>query len=203
MGALVRRVARREDGFTVMELVVATFIMGVVSLVFTTTLSSVQRSVSAAGNRSLNNNNARLAVDQLDREIRSGNILYDPLTDDPAGFHLRIYTQTNGEPFSCVQWRIASGQMQRRERQPGNGGPWPAQWHVVAENVVNATSNPQVKAFQLDPDSNKGKRTLDVTIVVNSTPSNPATRVRVVDSITGRNTSYGYPSTVCDPLPPD
>jgi prepilin-type N-terminal cleavage/methylation domain-containing protein len=195
-----RRKASDEHGYTLLEMIIATAVLGLAVTVLGSVLISVQTSVGQETDRSINNDQAKLAVEQLDREIRSGNILYDPLLEDPNGHRLRVYTQSNGIPFRCVEWRITQGQLIRRERTPGFGLPWPNQWRVVAQDVINVDRS--VKAFHLDPDPSKGSRVLDVTIVVNSDPSHPASDVTVAGAITGRNTSYGYPLAVCDPKPP-
>lgn len=202
--ARLRARVNGEAGFSILELVIATFAFGIVSVVFTTTVISVQNTVDRETTRSIANDQARVAIDELDRQIRSGNILYDPLLDDAAGLHLRIYTQSNGEPFRCVEWRISGGALQHRERLPNNPDPvpWPG-WSTVATSIVNGQVVPPVKAFQIDTSKDKGSRTLDVTLLMNATPSNASTQVTLTDAITGRNTSYGYPTSVCDPFPPD
>ena len=67
----------------------------------TTTLSSIQRAVVEEDVRGRLNDQARLALQSIDRLVRSGNILYDPVDEsgnDPfdstaTGFLFRIYTQ--------------------------------------------------------------------------------------------------------------
>ncbi len=97
--------ARLEDerGITLVEVLIATAILGIVMLVFTSTLSSMQQAVVAEDVRTRLNDQARLALADLDRQVRSGNLLYDPDdeigTVDPfdvtaAGFMFRVYTQT-------------------------------------------------------------------------------------------------------------
>jgi len=197
--APTRHLDPREDGYTVIEMMVAMSALAIALTIFTSLLINVQTNVGAQTDRSVNEDQGKLAMEQLDREIRSGNILYDPLVDDPTGFRLRVYTQTNGTPFRCVEWRVSGGDLLRRQRDPGYGLPWPANWRIVAEHVVNVDRG--VKAFTLDPDPTKGFRTLDVTIIVNVDPSHPTSDVKLSQAITGRNTSYGYPVSVCDPKP--
>jgi hypothetical protein len=75
-------------------------------------------------------------------------------------------------------------------------------WRIIAENVINAEPGVEVAAFALDPDENKGGRTVDIVLMVNSTPDDPTNRtVRIETSLTGRNTSFGFPVDVCDPVP--
>src|SRR6187397_691681 len=110
--ASLRRVRRTEEGMTLVELVVAMSILGVVLLVFTSVLASVQRGVVRQDNLSRTLDSARLAIQQLDLELRSGNVLYDPVLENAPvgtpgriasctgclpGYTLRIYTQTNAD----------------------------------------------------------------------------------------------------------
>ena len=76
----IRRL-RGERGMTLVELVVAMAILSIVMLVFTTTLSSIQRAVVEEDVRMRLNDQARLAMQSIDRLVRSGNILYDPVDE--------------------------------------------------------------------------------------------------------------------------
>ncbi len=212
---MMNRIRRAsEAGYTIIEMSIGMLILGLVVSAFMTALFSVQRSFDRQSDRSQSNDQVRLAVEQIDREVRSGNLLYDPsLEYDPnpahgisPGMALRIYTQTNArtrDPGNrCVQWRILNGELQSRS--------WTVTWHidglvtawrVIADHVVNQTDAPQVPAFALDPESTKGSRTLIVTILVNEKAASGGD-VRVQASVTGRNTEYGYPSDICNDIPP-
>ncbi len=112
---------------TLIELMMA---MGIMALVVTALLGVLGQAFTSLGKESIRSNDedqARLAVEELDREIRSGNLLYDPSiesgpagSDVVSGMALRVYTQTNADTRDpgnrCVQWRINStGQLQRRD----------------------------------------------------------------------------------------
>jgi prepilin-type N-terminal cleavage/methylation domain-containing protein len=204
----LRRWSRDERGLSLPELLVATFVFGVVSLIFTSTMASVQGAVVHQENLSRTNDQARLALEQLDREIRSGNVLYDPANESTAPYEpyytLRIYTQSNADTrgsFSCVLWTIDdAGQLLTRRWPPGDPGSATA-WRVVATGIVNKEL--AVPAFVLDPDPLKGSRTLDVALRVNENMTRfPDSTIELTQSLTGRNTSYGYPVTVCQSTPP-
>jgi len=190
----------------------------VVMVVFLSVMASVQRAVARDTGRSLSNDQARLAVEELDREIRSGNVLYDPtLENDPANqvypnMSLRIYTQTNAETRNpgnqCVQWRIlpagsplGSDELQRRD--------WSVNWQTdgivstwrnVADNIVNNDA-PTTPAFVQDLSPGFGGRIINITIVANANAAS-GRNVVIRDSITGRNTEYGYPNNICSVIPP-
>jgi len=213
MWTLIVRRANGERGTTLVELLVAMAIMGIVVLSFTAVLGSVQRGVARQESLSQTLDQARLALQQLDRELRSGNVLYDPALENAAvgtpgrivscsgcvpGDTLRVYTQTNADTrgtFQCVLWKIAGGDVMTRSwppLEPDNASAW----RIVATGIVN----PDVGqlAYTLDPDPLKGGRTLNVVYAVNSDLAHRATQTtRIQGSFTGRNTSYGYPANVC------
>jgi type II secretory pathway pseudopilin PulG len=196
---------------TLIELMVSMAILSAALVIFLGTLASIQVAVDRQGNRSINNDQARLAAEQLDHEVRSGNLLYDPaLENDPAngiypGMSLRIYTQVNAnvrEPGNqCVQWRILNSQLQ--ERRWGidwrNDPTTVTHWTVVAHGIVNQQVSPPTPAFAQDP--TKGGRTIIISFLVSANPD-AGTNVLIKESVTGRNTEYGYPSNVCADIPP-
>jgi prepilin-type N-terminal cleavage/methylation domain-containing protein len=212
--ALARRLACQEHGVTLVELMVSLGIMAVVITAFLAVFGQAFTSLGRQTARSNDEDQARLAVEELDREIRSGNLLYDPSlesgplgSDVAPGMSLRVYTQTNADTRDpgnrCVQWRITSGEMLQRRDWSVN---WAVDgqvsgWRIVAENVVNRSLSPQVTAFTLDPDPSKGGRTMIITISV-QTDATKGKAVQIRQSITGRNTEYGYPNNICDTIPP-
>jgi hypothetical protein len=144
--------------------------------------------------------------------MRSGNVLYDPAAEGSAttgssadnNYYVRIYTQTNADTrgYSCVQWRInSSRQLQTRWWPPDATDPESVSaWRTVAEGIVNRAFS--VPAFQLDSDPQKGGRVLNVTLRVSTDPTaTPLKAFELQASFTGRNTSYGFPVSVCSPVP--
>jgi len=200
---------------TLLELVITIGLLATVIMAILPIMTSVQQSYERESDRSQSNDQARLAVEELDREIRSGNVLYDPASEsDPAngiypGMSLRIYTQTNASTRTpgnrCVQWRVVNGALQTRNwsitwQTDGNVSGW----HIVADHVVNQPNPPTpptTPAFQLDPDPSKGGRSVIITIQVQQDPQS-GVPVQIRQAVTGRNTEYGYPSTVCQSIPP-
>ncbi len=149
--------------------------------------------------RSRSVDEARLAARQIDRQIRSGNVLYTP---ESGGMALRVYTQANGEQ-KCVQWRLAGRQLQWRSWATtwvidGNVSPW----RVAADDVVNATVAPPVPMFALDTSQPEyGQRVMKVAIIAHDDARSGAP-VRVELSVSGRNTHAGYSGSVCNQVPP-
>jgi prepilin-type N-terminal cleavage/methylation domain-containing protein len=208
---------RSDEGMTLVEMMVTMAIMSTVLLVFTTVLASVQRGVAQQDSLSQTLDQARLALQELDRELRSGNVLYDPgLENAPAAnggitscsgclpyYTLRVYTQTNADTrgqYKCVLWKIDSSQQLMTRQWPPDDPTDATGWRIVATGIVNRSIGQT--AFSLDPDPLKGGRTLNVVYAANSDLTHHATQTaRVQASLTGRNTSYGYPANVCQQTP--
>jgi prepilin-type N-terminal cleavage/methylation domain-containing protein len=203
---ILRRL-RGERGMTLVELVVAMAILSIVLLVMTTTLTSIQRAVVEEDVRGRLNDQARLALQSLDRLVRSGNILYDPVDEsgnDPydataTGYLFRVYTQaeqTEDEDPRCALWLVDEEQQLLYRTWPVLDPDAASNWTVVAEGIVNRDLNQP--AFTLDP----AGRTIAVAFHVNPDLQNRPQATQVVQaSLTGRNTSFGYPVQLCATLP--
>jgi len=200
----VRADGRRDAGVTLVEVMVASALLSVVVATSFSFVMQTQSVYKQTTQRSRSNDQAELAVNRLDRLIRSGNFLYDPSTESDAangihpGLSLRVYTQANSVQ-KCVQWRIDGGSLQERSWSPTwqNDGDV-TDWWFVAEGVVNTTETP---AFALDPSPGFGGRLLviDLRVDVSSDASSLAERRLAIE---GRNTQYGYDPSVCSDSPP-
>jgi prepilin-type N-terminal cleavage/methylation domain-containing protein len=201
---LVRARFRGQAGITLVELLVSMMILSIVSLVFTTTLTSVQRAVVREDVRTQLNNKARLAIQTLDRQVRSGNLLYPPSSEsDPyggtTGYMFRVYTQANTPTegqFRCALWLIDNQQRLKYRWWPALQPEDATSWTIVTDGVVNRTLGQP--AFTVDSTN----RTASVTFFLNPSYSTDSSATqKVTASLTGRNTSFGYPSDVCEDLP--
>ena len=206
-----RRIRPSSDaGFTLTELLVASAILSIVLLVFTTTFSSIQRAVSDEQVRSVNNDNVRLALENLDRLVRSGNVLIDPaLTDtdckSTGSSHqcLLAYTQANGttaQPARCIQWRVQGTSLQTRYwlPVPASKAATVTSWRTVADGILNLDTSPVTETFALDADPLKQERAVEILFLVGTSAEGlqgPIARVEA--TLTARNTSYGYLSDAC------
>jgi prepilin-type N-terminal cleavage/methylation domain-containing protein len=204
--AMIRRL-HGERGMTLVELVVAMAILSIVMLVFTSTLSSIQRAVVEEDVRVRLNDQARLAMQSIDRLVRSGNILYDPVDEsgnDPfdgaaTGYMFRIYTQAEqsaAQDARCALWIVNDEQELMYRTWPVLAPEDASNWQIVAEGIVNRDlSEP---AFTLDP----AGRTIAVQFHVNPDLADRPQATQMVEaSLTGRNTSFGYPVQLCETLP--
>ena len=203
---VIRRL-RGERGMTLVELMVAMAILSIVMLVFTTTLSGIQRAVVEEDVRMRLNDQARLAMQSIDRLVRSGNILYDPVDEsgnDPfdgaaTGYMFRIYTQaeqSSAQSARCAIWLLNDQQQLLYRTWPILEPENASNWQIVADSVVNRDlADP---AFTLD----SAGRTIAVNFYINPDLAHRPQATQVVSaSLTGRNTSFGYPVQLCATLP--
>jgi prepilin-type N-terminal cleavage/methylation domain-containing protein len=214
---------RSEEGFTLVEVLVAMMMLSIVFIVFAGVLVTVQNATNKVDRRSQNNDTARLAMERLDHEIRSANFFYDPsvaLGSIPAGYGLKIYTQTNAPTrtpspgYLCVMYQItATGELQSRYWPPSQPS-LASSWETIATGIVNRLVSPNVSAFSLDTDTNKGyraiagtpttytSRAVNIILLANQYLSTNATStVRQEAALAGRNTSFGFPPTYCSVNP--
>ncbi len=198
-----------EAGFSLVEVLTVISLLSVVLAMTVAVMWSVQGGIAKATDRSRSNDAVRRAVQELDRQVRSGNVLYDPAAEnDPAngihpGLSVRVYTQANATTNTvanrCVQWRIHERRLQSRWWSP----TWQfdgavSGWRTLATGIVNDTTTP---AFSIDPRPEFGRRIMVVSLIAR-TNSRSGQPVRLEASVTGRNTEYGFLGTVCNPVPP-
>lgn len=186
----------REGGFTLIELMIVLFILTVVFSFCLTALVSLQGSVVRTDARTQNLDQVRLAVQQIDRQIRSGNIFYSPFTSG-SNLDLLVFTQANGNN-RCVEWQVDTTKHLLQSRSwtqtwQTDGSPSVVPWSTISTGVMNTSSNPP---FSLDSSSSYGGRVLNIDIATNTTNSQ-SSGSEVTDSVEGRNTVYGYSATAC------
>ncbi len=203
---LRRKLVRDESGITLVELLVSSFISMIAGTVFVAALVGVQGMLNQQQVRTNSQADVRLASQRLDREVRSGSLLYNPADESPAYYSLRIFSP-DASGNRCIQWRITDRQLIRRTWVASYGEtPDPAtvsEWLPVAGNLINVDlARP---AFALS-DSATGTvgRTLRVVFVTNTRPADHPDGTMVVEqSLTGRNTTTGSAriENACTPAP--
>jgi Tfp pilus assembly protein PilW len=175
-GARARRL-RGQAGQTVVELSVTMVILGIVLAVFMGVLVWVQTALGREHTRSDTVDQARLALEALDREIRSGNILCGVVGDQS----LSVYTQSNAVS-RWVQYRISSQTLQRRQYS----GSWTT-WRTLATGITSGS-------FVVDTSATAGSRVVAVTLLVDTDVSDTTgSAIRVASSIAIRNQSTANP----------
>jgi type II secretory pathway pseudopilin PulG len=186
---------------TLAELVVAMGVLSIAMTILLSTLTSIQGASVNEDVRTRTIDGVRLVMQSIDRQVRSGNLLYPPTG---AGYTLLVYTQAYatqdeavfGTTSRCAMWVVNSqNQLMYGYWEPNDPTPTTT-WSVVAEGIVNRTISQS--AFTLDPTG----RTMTVLFLVNTDVTNHPTATQQLQlSVTGRNTSFGYPLAVCSTLP--
>lgn len=106
---LTRETAASDSGMTLIELIVAMSLLLVALAMFSSALYVTQRSAQQSSKYSLANDAVHLALQDIDRQLRSGYLVsVDGIgTAAPAGRVARIYTEVNGVG-RCVAWAVAA-----------------------------------------------------------------------------------------------
>lgn len=202
----------RQDGLTLIEMLVTMIIFSLaVGLLFQAVIK-VQKYTSANQNTSDTSGQLRLALDQIDRQVRSGNVLGNPANETSAsciaggaGTCVRVYTQANGS-LRCVQWQVttAGAAAGTRILQSRN---WSPTWQTdpnpsasVTPWVVQARGLAPTQAINPFTISASSAGVLQVRLEAVD-PRRPGSRVPITSSLFGRNTNYGYTSNECTPAP--
>lgn len=199
---------RDEKGVTLIELLVVMATFSVLLSIIYGVLNTVQVQTADTVRRADSVDQARLGLSQIDRQVRSGNVFYDPVLE-ALPMSMRVYTQSNGVP-RCVQWQVvaASNELRSRAWQPLTGAIL-TDWHVVARNVVNEVdADPSTVDLEAPfalagggTTTTYGQRLVDVTLLVKD-PKSGGKPVEVRASLSGRNTQYGFDPGVCTPPTP-
>lgn len=192
-----------DQGVTLVELLISMTIFSVVLGIVYGILISVQKQTADTVRRADSVDQARIALSELDRQVRSGNVLYNPIFE-VLPMSMRVYTQANGAQ-RCVQWQIDAATKVLRTRSwtttwQTDGTPAP-EWKITARNVVNKTTDSPLPFALQGSTTVYGSRLVDVRILVKDARAG-GKPVEVKASLSGRNTQYGYDPGVCSPVPP-
>lgn len=207
---------RDEDrGFTLVELLIAMTVFGVAMTMVYQAMIRVQTYTRDTQGSADANSELRQAVAQIDRQVRSGNVLYSPANETSpatctasgtdAGTCMRVYTQANGLE-RCVQWQVmndsaAPGTQLLRSRS------WSPNW-VTDGNFTGWVTQarglfgtPSAAPFTLQGAATSySSRYLTVRFEAKD-QRRPKASV-ITSSLAGRNTNYGYDGGLCSPAPP-
>jgi prepilin-type N-terminal cleavage/methylation domain-containing protein len=206
----------QESGFTLIELLITMMVFGVAMSLVTKAVSKVEHFASDAQGSADANGEVRLALDDIDRQVRSGNVLYSPANETTpssctasgtdAGSCMRVYTQANGAQ-RCVQWQLiadptsaSTSILRSRSWSPAwqTDGSYTA-WATKARGLLRT---PSVAPFTLQGAvTSSSSRYLSVRFEAKD-PRRPGAVV-LTAALAGRNTNYGYDAGLCSPLPPE
>jgi prepilin-type N-terminal cleavage/methylation domain-containing protein len=189
-----------DAGFSLVELLVVMAITsGLMGIVFMV-LNTVQLQTRDNLGRVDQVQQAKLGLAQIDRQVRSGNVVVDPDQAGELPRSLRVFTQTDGVR-KCVQWQVHQDGLRFRSWDPGwNTGLGAVEpWRVVARHV---RTDAPAKNFEKVTD-NGGSQAQSVLVRLWLQAKEAGGKpVEVTTVLSGRNTVYGYPADVCSPVPP-
>ena len=207
---------RRDSGYSLVEMIVAMSIFTGLLVVVFTVLVQVTRQTSDNMARTRQVEQLRVGLMQIDRQVRSGNVISDPALETVAGsgvepgYSLRVYTQADGV-FQCAQWRVVfdgstQGRLEYRSWDPA----WQSTglvepWRVVARDLVDQrASDPAAAAPFSNQVAGGGSeaQAVRVTLWLKDAKSDARSKAATVSSVlTGRNTVFGYPADECSTIP--
>lgn len=216
----LRRARREQGGFTLVELLISMTIFSVLMAIILSLMITMMYQAKDNLGRQRAVEQGRLGLSQIDRQIRSGNLILDPKNDGvaesgvPANYSLRIYTQEGGDD-KCVQWRVIFydssefGKLEYREWSPADTTTV-TPWSRVASNLVEppvafAAADPQSwPPFWVDTTLPTGTdaQNIRVTLRLSDPDAKEGSKPQVLTTVvTGRNTVFGYPSLTCNLVP--
>lgn len=213
----------RDAGLTMVELLVSMTVFAMaMALAFSAVIIVMQQSNEAQQSADAESE-LRIALAQIDRQVRSGNVLFSPAEEvsyiasctavgSYAGTCMRIYTQSNGDQ-KCVQWQLLedSGEpgtylLRSRSWDPAwaTGGGSYSDWGIIARGLNYEAGVTEAPFTLSGAFSNTVTPYGDRMLVVHleSIDTRRDHPIAIESSITGRNTSYGYNAGQCTPVPP-
>ena len=202
LARLRARLSREDGGMTLIELLVVMMLSSLLLTIVYHVLITVQRQTAETLRRADSVDQARLGLSQIDRQVRSGNVFYDPVLE-PLPMSMRVLTQASNGDRTCVQWHVTGGALRTRSWDPETKVV-EKDWRTVARDIVNvvdtdpSTPDPQAP-FALaggGTTTSYGKRLVDVVLLVKDAKSGGAP-VEVRGSLSGRNTQYGFDPGDC------
>ena len=178
-----------ESGFTLVEVLVTAAILMIVLAAVYSLLFSVQRGFNREVDRAQSIEQARLAVEQIQKEVLSARAV-----TVPNGVTMDVYTRTNettrtsSQVSQCVRWRVTSGGVLQSQRwTPPYGAGASATVVVVATDIVNT---PTDWLFQIDPNTAYARRLVNISVRTNANPE-IGNDVVVDTSVLGMNITPG------------
>lgn len=181
------RSQRGQDGFTVVEIAVVSALFMIVLGVVSTVLWSALRTTTGAQQESNHLEEARVAVTQLERDIRGTTSNYTgPFLCGPTGYCLRLNIQHPDQSTENVRYRL-DGTTLYRDRDCTSDFSSCDRAEEMTDTLMNRTLSPSVPAFDCDDADGSPEIAVDLVVGPLQTIGNDQGRVRVDTTVTPRN----------------
>lgn len=205
-----------DGGFTLIEMLISMMVFSIAIAMVYTAIIKVQHYTTDVQGSADANSELRQALAVIDKQVRSGNVLYSPANEvspssctasgTDAGTCMRVYTQTNGLQ-RCVQWQVINdpahpGTQMLRSRS------WSTTWQTDSSYTTWRTDarglvpTPSQAPFTLAGAVNTYSSRFLVVRFEAKDPRRGNTPSVITTSLAGRNTNYGYDGGLCNPAPP-
>lgn len=183
MTELARRIQHEEDGFTIIEMLSAMAVFGIVLATFSMVLSSTIRHSGEVEQQSNLQVEARSAITTVSQDLRQAydgddNVATSPISGMSAT-QLTVLSPDRQAPFHLrkITYRLNAGQLERAflTSTDTDGSPWsgisgtPTAFQIVVRDVVNSGSEPVFVYRDADGVVTANPllvRTVDVTVIV-------------------------------------
>jgi prepilin-type N-terminal cleavage/methylation domain-containing protein len=127
---------RRDDaGLTLVELLVAMSLFLVAITMFGGSLYVMQRMQITDDQYSQANDQVHLALQTIDRQIRSGYVISVPVAPAGADAAVKIYTEAGGKP-RCVMWVVANPAVQDPRLTVGTKSLYTTAWDPTGTDTT-------------------------------------------------------------------
>jgi prepilin-type N-terminal cleavage/methylation domain-containing protein len=187
---------RREDGFTLMEMLVAMALLGVLFAALALAVGSAIRHSSEVEEESTLQTETRAAIDRFAQDLRqayTGEEDVAPI-ESIGSTQITFLSPDRATPFHLrrVSYRLSSGVFERAEAvsTDTDGAPWsiPALggWAKQVGSVVNTTVFTYLDEGGLPTNDPAAVRTVNVTLTV-ATPASPNRQSTYQTSVTVRS----------------
>lgn len=134
---------KRDDGLTLVEVLIAMSLMLIVSIVFYGALSSTLVATRDFEGAARSNDAVRLVLQQIDREFRSAEQVCEPrpgFESNRLQFSTRSFTATtSASGVQDVVYELRDGDGDGRLDEFQRSADGGTSWRTVIDNVVNAT----------------------------------------------------------------
>jgi prepilin-type N-terminal cleavage/methylation domain-containing protein len=190
----MRTPALRDDGFSLIELMISMALMSVVTALFTTGIVQLYRAQNFTDALSESSSQVNNAFLRLDADVRYAAAISDP---GPGGGNQYVeYLRSNTGEDVCTQLRFtAAGQLQQRSNSASKGLTI---WNTLASQLVSPVS------FTRSLASDSGNAYQQLAVTLTTRPSGSGRAESSSFTFTALNTSATTPtsltSTTCQDL---